>query len=160
MTPEQIIRLKNIIRYCDFGNFTTENALKYINSGILGYYNKKGSDGRPIPIVISERTYYRYKEETRNVIETRKEFLYFVRERYEIEMRNVLEVLREFFALTQQNLYQEKTPRDRQFIINSMIRNLPLYTQYLEAIRILVEKDKLRIRETPAEEKDGSAIRS
>ncbi|MGQ0795656.1 MAG: hypothetical protein ACT4N5_05690 [Nitrosopumilaceae archaeon] len=150
LSKNQISRLKNVIRFCDFGKFTIEESMKRINSGVLGYH-KTTKNGTLIPITISERTYYRYRNQTQDLNEVEKELRDFMREEYTIQMHSILSVIRELFALTQQNLHQAKTARDRQYIINSMIQNFPKYTQYLEVIRILMERGKLPLGESSKE---------
>lgn len=157
---EQIHRLKEAIRYCAFGDFTTENALKFINNGILGYTDKKDTEGNPIPVTVTRSTYFDYKEKAMDDNEIRKDFTDFIKSRYVTEMRNILSVVKMVMSLTQQNYYQTNDIKTKQFILNSMMKNLPAYTQYLEAIKILVEGGKLPMGETPTEEKDGSTIRS
>lgn len=143
LTISQIARLKDAIRYTNFGNFSTLNALKYINSGILGHKEVKNKE--PEPIKISRATYFRYKDEALDPEEIQREINEFMKSGYVIDMMSIRAVLKEFFAMMEQNIYNAETPRDKQFIINSMITRLPLYAQYLEVLRVLADKGKLKV---------------
>jgi len=143
LTIEQVHILKEGIRYCAFGDFTTERALGFINNGILGYTDKKDTNGKFLPYTITRSTYFEYKQRAMDNNEIRKDFSDFIKTRYVTEMRNILSVVKMVMSLTQQNYYETDDIKTKQFILNSMIKNLPAYTQYLEAIKILVEKGKL-----------------
>lgn len=149
----QIARLKDAIRFTSFGNFTVDNALKYINSGILGQREKKDPNNEPLPVTISRKTYFRYKTEALDIEEIRHELNEFMQKGYVVDLMTVRSVLKESFAMMEQTIFNKDTkPRDKMFVIVNLVRNLPLYTQYLEVLRVLHEKGKLPLGEKKHEE--------
>jgi len=138
-------RLKGLIRLCAFGKFSPDYALKYINSGILGFETNKEGDlkldkeKKPIPITISRRTYFRVKAETLSEGDANKEFSEFVSKGYLVEMQTILSVLAELHAQSLDNLARAKNPKDKQMIINSIFRNLPAYTQYMDILKKILK---------------------
>ena len=104
LSEEQKLRLKDAIRYCAFGDFSMENALKFINNGLLGYTDKKDAANKLVPVTIERATYYRYREEALDDNEIRKDFMDFVKTKYMVEMRNILSVVKMIMSLTQQKI--------------------------------------------------------
>jgi len=146
LSDAQIARLKGAIRFTNFGNFSLKDALTYINSGVLGHVTKKNTkkDEEPTPVTISIATFYRYKKEALDIEEIRREISEFMQKGYVTDLMTVRSVLQEVFAIMTQSLFKKDvTTRDKVFISVNLIRNMPLFTQYLEVLRVLHEKGKL-----------------
>lgn len=132
-----------------FGEFDESYCLKYINSGVLGFETDKGGhmkqkDGKPIPITISRTTYYRYREYFAKPESVTEELHEFARSRYTHEILNILSLLKELQAKSIDNFNRTMNdPIANQRIIDSITKNLPAYTQYMDVLKKMQNHGKL-----------------
>lgn len=135
-------KTKDTIRFTMFGGFSTTDALKYINSGILGKRINKKSKQEEI-ITIKRTTYFKYKKLLNQPEQVQKEFWHFAQSVYTIEIRNILAVIQQLNMKSLYNLAQTNDPVKNQKIIDSIYRNLPAYTQFMEQLKTMLDKNRL-----------------
>lgn len=140
-------RLKDLVRLCEFGRFSTEYALQYINSGILGYKTLKKGEA-PKPITISQATYFRIKADNSNALGITNELTEFAKFGYVVEIRQILGTLRELQAVSADNLAREKDPSKRQRIVDSITKNIPAYTQYIDILTKMIKRGTFGVVES------------
>jgi hypothetical protein len=92
-------------------------------------------DGQSHPIAISESTYKRIKHEIVSQTQTKQDLLHFVKFEASLIIRQILCVFSQLQAASLTNLANEKDPIKNQQIINSIFKNMPIYTQYLSMIK-------------------------
>ena len=136
-------RIGNVIWMCFIAGFSTNYALAYLNSGILGHRIDPVTD-RPIARTISQATYFRIKKENSESDKIRNDFENFVVDGFRSIVRGFLSELKELHSLSLDNLNREKDPSKRQFIINSIINTvIPSITQYADITRKMIKAKSL-----------------
>lgn len=135
-------KTRDTIRFTMFGGFSTTDALKYLNGGILGKRINKKTKQEEI-ITIKRTSYFKYKKLLGTPEQLQKEFWEFARTKYTIEIRNILATLQQLNMKSIYNLAQESDPLKSQRIIDSIYRNLPAYTQFMESLKTMLEKGNM-----------------
>lgn len=151
-------RLKNAIWTAESFHFDTSYAIKWINSGLLGYKIDKagnqilGTDNKPIPITVNRSTYFRYKAKYGEMPEVYKTLHDFAMSGYTKMMAGFQDELAILHQQSAQNLYSAKEPLERQSIIDSLVKNvIPTQMAFADMLKDLIDKDKLLEKSKEAE---------
>lgn len=156
---EILNRLKNAIWTCDAFHFPVDHAIKYINSGLLGYTKKVDkATGQPIPIRISQANYFRYKKTFSERDEIFNDFKAFVDTGYALAVKGFHEELIHLHQLSAQNLLAATDPVDRQKIIDSMVKTvLPTQSAFADILKKMIQSNKLIANESKDSAKEVTA---
>lgn len=160
-------RLKNIMRFLAFGNFSDDYALKYINSGVLGFKLDKNDqiivdkDNKPVPVTIGRTKYYEYKKQMLQQVSINAEFTEFAKTKYSQEILNILSLLKELQSKSIDNFNRTMNdPVANQKIIDSITKNLPAYTQYMDVLKRMQKHGRLPGGVTPPEEQNETLVKT
>jgi len=149
---EFIQRMKNAIWTCQAFNFATDNVMKYINNGLLGYQtDKDGTEkidkntNKSMPVTISKRTFFRYKKDFSGLPQVYKDLKNFAQQGYIYMMMGFLEELKTLHQLSVQNLLNLNEPLERQQVIDSIIKNvIPTQSAFADILKKMIESNMLK----------------
>jgi len=134
-------------------------ALSYINSGLLGFKTDKQNkvlkdvNGKPIPITISKKTFYKYKPFAYDVNLAFDTMTEFAKKGYTIMMEQFRKEMLHLHQLSFDNLSRcpLDEPVNRQRIISSIVKDvLPGVLALCDIIKDIIERNKM-----PKPEKDA-----
>jgi hypothetical protein len=143
------LHIRNILWTCESFHFTNDYTLNYINSGILGFSKEiDPKTGKLKPIIISRRTFFRYKKHYLRPEQLQQDFSYFVNTAYAIMMKGFLEELIHLHQLSAGNLMKEEEPIKRQQIIESIVKTIiPTQSAFADMIKNMIEKGKIQCQQ-------------
>ena len=148
---EFILRIKNAIWTTTAFHFSPDYALRYINSGLLGFQtNKDGTQkidqttGKAMPITISRATFFRYKKEFINLPQVYEDLQRFALEGYVKMLWGFMEELKFLHQLSAENLLSLKEPLERQHIIDSMVKHvIPTQSAFADILKHMIDAGML-----------------
>lgn len=139
-------RLYNAIWICKIGNLNESEALDFINSGELGFYEQNEQeikDNVKVPIKITRTTYYKYKSALESPEYQTKEAFKLFRDEYVSEVIQRFKLLKELEAESLRALRKEEDPYKKQLIINGIFRNSPFTTSLMDTIHHILKHNKM-----------------
>ena len=143
---EIVERLYNAIWICKVGHFDETEALNFINSGELGYYEQTEQeieDNVKVPIKITRTTYYNYKSTLESPGYQTKQVFNLIREEFMTEIIQRFKLFKALEAESLRALKNEEVPYKKQLIINGIFRNSPYTLSLLDVIKQIVERNKM-----------------
>lgn len=159
-------RIRHAIWTCESFNFPVEHAIKYINSGLLGYQtNKDGKEkidkytGKPILKTISRSSFFRYKKDLEGMPQIYEDLKYAADQGYAKMLVGLQEQIDTLVRMSAENLFAgDLTPLERQSIIDSMITKvLPGKTTVASMIKKLTDSKKIIPKEENKSAKSESS---
>lgn len=146
---EIVDKIKNLVWATMSFNLPSHEALKFLNSGYLGFQkDKSGKDKlnaqkEKIPIVMSERTYFRYKEKFSELPEHFQYLKQFALKGYVQKLIGFQEEIEVLHRLSTQNMLVTKDPMDRQKIIDSLLTTvIPTQSAFTDILKETVDEMK------------------
>ena len=146
---EFVYRCKELIRVCDFANYSTSAALEFLNNGMLGFeVDKKtgkplkNEKDKPIPVTISRRTYFIYKKQINKPSEISELLIDFSKRTYVLELVAIKTMVKQMLAKTVENTATINDPVKNQRIIDNFFKHAPAYTQFLDILHKMIKYGK------------------
>lgn len=150
--PDVQRKLMDAIWMCKIGNFNYTEALAYINSGELGYFDQSDEEkknNQHVPITIGQTTYYEYVKLVESPEYQTKEAFRIFREEYLAEIIKRFKLFQQLEAKSFKALEAEGDPHKQQLIINGIFRNSPYTTSLMDIIKKIIEKNKMPFPDNP-----------
>jgi len=157
---EFIQRMKNAIWTCQAFNFATENAMKYINNGLLGNQTEKDgtekidkNTNKPMPVTISKSTFFRNKKQFLHPPQMFEDLRNFVKQGTIAMMMGFQEELKTLHQISAQNLLNSNEPLERQHVIDSIIKNvIPTQSAFADILKKMIESNMLKPKDENKDE--------
>ena len=143
---EIVERLYNAIWICKVGHFNETEALDFINSGELGYYEQTEQeikDNIKTPLKITRTTYYNYKSTLESPGYQTKQVFNLIREEFITEIIQRFKLFKALEAESLRALQKEEVPYKKQLIINGIFKNSPYTTSLLDIIKNILDHNKM-----------------
>lgn len=151
ITREEFLqRVKNAIWTSEAFGFTNLNALKYINSGVLGYRTNADSsilvkDNMPVPITISMSTYKRHKKAFSELPEIYQDLRNFALTGFTVMVRKMLSEVETLSKMSFENMMAEPVGIKRQSIIDSIVTKvMPTQSAFGDLLKGMIERGILK----------------
>ncbi|EPA06868.1 hypothetical protein [Candidatus Nitrosarchaeum limnium] len=139
-------RLYNAIWICKVGNLSETEALDFINSGELGYYEQTEQEitnNVKVPITITRTTYYKYKSFLESPEYQTKQVFKLFRDEYVTEIIQRFKFFKTLEAESLRSLKQETDPYKKQLIINGIFKNSPFTTSLMDEVFHMLKYKKM-----------------
>ena len=152
---EFMAKVRNALWTTEAFHFMPENALKYMNAGLLGYeLDKEGNpkldkNHNPIPITISRASYFRYKKQLGEMPQIYEDLRMFAMSGYTKMVVGFQEELATLHKMSVENLFAVKDPLEKQQIIDSLISKvIPTESAFADMTKKLIDSNKIQKPET------------
>lgn len=121
--------VKHALWTCEAFHFTPQNALKYINMGMLGFkLDKNGNQiiiqGKPVPVTISRASYFKYKAEFTDLPQIYLDVREFGMKGYTSMMFAIKEELATLHTMTVEIMLSRTEAMEKLQVIESLVKNI------------------------------------
>lgn len=139
-------RLYNAIWICKVANLSETEALDFINSGELGFYDQTEQEivnNVRVSIKITRTTYYKYKSILESPEYQTKQVFKLFRDDYVTEIIQRFKFFKMLESESFRSLKEETDPYKKQLIINGIFKNSPYTTSLLDIIKNIIDHNKM-----------------